>query len=109
MRTDADAEEDQALNIVPKITPGAEWRVSDVQPLTGHRLRVRFNDGTQGDVDMAEFVRCPHAGVFAPLRDEGIFRQVQVILGAVTWPGGLDLAPDAMCPEIKRNGVWVLR
>ena len=28
--------------------------------------------------------------------------------GAVTWPGELDLAPDAMYREIKKNGFWKL-
>jgi len=31
-----------------------------------------------------------------------------VHLGAVTWPGELDLAPDAMHAAIRRTGVWVL-
>ena len=34
---------------------------------------------------------------------------VYVSLGAVTWPGELDLAPDAMYDEIKARGEWVLR
>jgi hypothetical protein len=29
-------------------------------------------------------------------------------IGAVTWPGEIDLAPDAMHDEIKKNGKWVL-
>jgi hypothetical protein len=28
--------------------------------------------------------------------------------GAVTWPGEIDLAPDAMYEEIKQNGTWAL-
>jgi len=27
----------------------------------------------------------------------------------VTWPGEIDLAPDAMYREIKKAGKWVLR
>jgi hypothetical protein len=44
-----------------------------------------------------------------PLKDEVLFRRVYVEQGAVTWPGELDLAPDAMYDEIKRHGEWVLR
>lgn len=33
----------------------------------GFRLRERFNDGTEGDVDMAAFVYGPDAGVFSTL------------------------------------------
>ncbi len=72
------------------------------------RLWVRFNDGTEGEVDMAGFVRSSRAGVFAALRDERLFRQVRLEWGAVSWPGELDLAPDAMYEAIKAHGEWVL-
>ncbi|RPI04004.1 MAG: DUF2442 domain-containing protein, partial [Zetaproteobacteria bacterium] len=36
------------------------------------------------------------------------FSQVFVAHGAVTWPGEIDLAPDAMYAEIKKLGRWVL-
>lgn len=53
---------------------------------------------------MAAFLNSDGAGVFAALRDETLFRQARVVLGAVTWPGDLDLAPDAMHREIKEQG-----
>ena len=43
-------------------------------------------------------------GVFSHLNDPAKFREVAVVNGAVTWPGGLDLAPDAMYQEIKLHG-----
>jgi hypothetical protein len=52
--------------------------------------------------------RSENAGVFAALRDETVFRRVFLEYGAVTWPGEIDLAPDAMYEEIKKNGVWLL-
>jgi len=79
-----------------------------VEPRPQFRLWVRFNDGTEGDVDMAGLVRSSGAGVFAALRDEMLFRQVRLECGAVTWPGDLDLAPDAMYEAIKVHGEWVV-
>jgi hypothetical protein len=70
---------------------------------------VRFNDGTEGTVELSEFLNSTAAGIFAPLRDEGLFRQARIKLGAVTWPGNLDLAPDAMYREIKQRGSWIVR
>ena len=83
-----------------------EWNVVEVKAGPGRRLQVRFADGTSGTVyfDDAFFT-----GVFEVLKDAALFRRVYVELGAVTWPGGLDLAPDAMYDEIKRSGEWVLR
>jgi hypothetical protein len=84
------------------------WRVVEVQPLADFRLRVRFVDGMEGTVDMSAFIHSPTAGVFAQLADPSQFAQAFIPHGAVTWPGEIDLAPDAMYVEIKRLGSWVL-
>jgi hypothetical protein len=49
-----------------------------------------------------------NAGVFAALRDPVEFGRVSVLSGAVTWPGEIDLAPDSMYEEIKKNGQWIV-
>ena len=72
------------------------WRVQSVKPLTGYRLRVRFVDGAEGVFNLRDLIFGPHAGVYAALRDEWQFADVHVWHGAVTWPGGIELAPDAM-------------
>jgi Protein of unknown function (DUF2442) len=95
--------------VTPPVRPLAPWRVAEVEALPGFQLRVRFSDGTEGAVEMAEFIASAGAGVFATLRDEQVFRQVRVVVGAVTWPGELDLAPDAMRQAIKEFGTWVVR
>ncbi|MCU0596659.1 MAG: DUF2442 domain-containing protein [Desulfobacterota bacterium] len=96
-------------NISARVTPSVPWRLIDVQALSGYRLKVRFQDGLEGLVDLSALVLSEHAGVFAALRDETVFRGVFLEYGAVTWPGEIDLAPDAMYEEIKKNGVWLLR
>lgn len=106
MRTDSDAGKDRptGIEIVPPVVPAADWRVASVSHLPGYRLRVRFNDGTEGVVSMGGFINSPEAGVFEVLRDEALFAQVTLRLGAVTWPGDLDLAPDAMYEAIRKTG-----
>ena len=109
MRTDANSEEDFSVEIVPAIIPKAPWRIATVQHMPGFRLSVRFNDGTEGIVTMSWFIHSPKAGVFAALRDEELFSKVTLHYGAVTWPGELDLAPDAMYEAICQNGEYVLK
>ena len=41
--------------------------IVDVKPLEGHRLRVRFEDGIEGEIDVASLVS--FRGVFEPLKD----------------------------------------
>ncbi len=107
MRPNADAQEDRTTELKPPIRPQAPWRLTGVDALPGFRLRVRFNDGTEGIAEMGALINSSEAGVFSALRDENLFRQVRITLGAVTWPGDLDLALDAMHRAIRECGTWV--
>jgi len=86
------------------------WRVVTAESLPGLRLCVTFTDGTTGEVHMQSFLdtRQVSGTVFEALRDPEVFRQVRVELGAVAWPGGADLAPDAMYDAIRAKGCWVV-
>jgi hypothetical protein len=53
-------------------------------------------------------VHSPKAGVFAALADPSLFAQMRLELGAVAWPGELDLAPDAMHAAIQERSAWLL-
>lgn len=70
--------------------------VVEVQPLDGYRLRLRFEDGAVGEVDVADLVS--FHGVFAALAEKAVFDQVYVDtdLGTVAWPGGADIDPDVL-------------
>ena len=111
MSTQSNTKKDTAASVVPpiQVQAGAPWDVVAVEALDGYRLHVRFADGLEGMVDMSDRVRAPNAGVFAVLADPGIFAQVYVDLEAVTWPGEIDLAPDAMHDEIEKHGIWTLK
>jgi hypothetical protein len=69
-----------------------------VTALPHYRLAVEFRDGISGTIDLSGDLE---GEIFEPLRDEGFFRQVSVDkYGAITWPNGADLAPDALYAEI---------
>jgi hypothetical protein len=89
------------------INPTVPWRVIEVHVLSNYRLSVTFVDGTTGEVDLARLIMGDRAGVFAVLRDPTLFAQVYVEWGAVSWPGEIDLAPDAMYDEVKEKGLWI--
>lgn len=89
-------------------SPQSPWRVSRVEALPKLRLSVTFADGLTGVVDLSDLVKSPNAGVFSALADPALFAQVKIEYGAVTWPGNLDLAPDAMHSAIQSCGEWRL-
>lgn len=81
------------------------WDVEEIAIEADYTLQVRFADGTCGRIHMKQ----EHMnGVFQPLRDERFFAKAFIEAGVVTWPGELDLAPDAMYRAIKQHGTWVL-
>ena len=104
MRNKRTLEENSSI----RITPCSYWRVHKVKPLENYRLYVSFLDGTEGEVDLSILVNSSKAGVFSILRDETVFQKVFIDLGVVTWPGEIDLAPDAMYQSIRKNGEWIL-
>jgi hypothetical protein len=72
------------------------------------RLEVRFVDGTCGEGELEDFLASDQVlkTVFEPLLDPQFFSRLSVIDGAVQWPNGADLAPDAMYEAIREKGRW---
>ncbi|MEN9397168.1 MAG: hypothetical protein RLZ81_1698 [Pseudomonadota bacterium] len=81
------------------------WDVINVKVQSDTALHVRFQDGLEGEV---QFLPSAFRGVFACLKDPQAFRLAHVQDGVLTWPGELDLAPDAMHDAIATHGKWVL-
>lgn len=82
-----------------------EWDIIEVALIGEFKLFVRFRDGVSGVVI---FLPTFFRGAFAHLCDQSKFNHVMLVDGVVTWPGELDLAPDAMHDEIKCHGQWLL-
>jgi len=68
-------------------------RVTQVKYIDNYSLWICFDDGTDGVVDLRDHLNGP---MFEPLRDIAFFKQVSLDseLDTVTWPNGVDLAPD---------------
>ena len=110
MQPNANTESNRTAEVETTITHTVPWRVTSATALSDARLHVTFVDGTSGEVQFGAFLRSPalDGTVFEALRDPAMFAQAQVVLGAVQWPNGADLAPDAMYDAIRERGVWVL-
>jgi hypothetical protein len=82
------------------------WDVIEAKPEAHLILFIRFADGITGRV---RFLPSHLTGVFSQLKQPDFFKEVLINDGVVTWPGDIDLAPDAMHDEIARHGEWVLK
>ena len=110
MQSTANTETDRPVEVVPEISHRVPWRVTSVVVLPDAQLDVSFVDGTTGKVDMRNFLSSPTVDgtVFESLRDPALFAEARVVIGAVQWPNGADLAPDAIHDAIRESGIWVV-
>jgi hypothetical protein len=68
-------------------------KVTRLEKLGGFKLRVAFNDDSEGVHDFAELVKEP-GQMLEPLQDADYFARVFLEFGALTWPNGFDIAPE---------------
>jgi hypothetical protein len=62
---------------------------------------VEFDDGVAGEINLSDRLFGP---VFEPLKDETEFQKVAVDdYGAIAWPCGADLAPDAIYQRLATH------
>ena len=75
------------------------FKIVEARTRPGYRLWVRFEDGIEGEVDLSDLVG---KGVFKRWQNETEFHKVYIDPESCTvaWPGGIDLAPDALHHDI---------
>ncbi len=80
-------------------------RVVSVQPRIGYRIWIRFEDGTEGEIDLSDL---SGKGVFAQWEAPGEFERVHVDpdSGTVAWPGGIDLCPVTLYRDVAKVAVY---
>jgi len=67
--------------------------VTEAQYVSGHTIKVCFEDGRIKLVDLSPHLEGP---IFEPLQDPSYFRQLRVNseIDTVVWPNGADFSPD---------------
>ncbi|MEA2339204.1 MAG: hypothetical protein QOE82_3211 [Thermoanaerobaculia bacterium] len=74
--------------------------VVEARYVSGHTLWLRFEDGTEGEVDLASEL---HGPIFEPLHDQAYFASVRVNpdTGTIEWPNGADVAPEFLYEIVR--------
>jgi Protein of unknown function (DUF2442) len=77
--------------------------LTEATPLGGYTVRVGFEDGTIGDVDLSYLV--DYGVVFEPLRDPDYFRRLRADaeVGTIVWPNDADVAPETLYAHARRR------
>lgn len=69
-------------------------KVLEVSPLDGFKLSLRFENGEEGIADLSDLAG---RGVLSAWNERSVFERAQVTeLGAVEWPGDIDICGDSL-------------
>ena len=74
-------------------------RIISARALPEYRLDLRFEDGVEGEIDLAPLVG---KGVFAAWKDPAEFQKVFIDPAShtVAWPGDIDLCPASLYDDV---------
>ena len=76
--------------------------VIEAKHLEAHRVWLRFNDGTCGEVDLCDELDGP---VFEPLKDVVFFSQFLVRYHTLSWQNGADFAPEFLREKLAQQNI----
>ena len=71
------------------------WDMNDivrVRHVRDYVCYVEFDDGSSGEIDLSCYLA--RGPVFSVLADVGLFMQVRIEGGTLSWPNGADIAPE---------------
>src|SRR6266850_4087650 len=79
-----------------------DYDVIEAQYVAGYVVKLKFKDGTAGEIDLGPELWGP---MFEPLRDLELFKQFRVDPECQTlvWPNGADLAPEFLHDNVHIN------
>ena len=75
--------------------------VTDAKALPDYRLQLRFSDGTEGDIDLREFIESDARPIVKALRERSAFVAIRVEMDTVVWANGFHLAPEFLRERLK--------
>ena len=72
--------------------------VIKVKPLIDYKLELTFENKKVKIFDVKPYL---DTGLFQKLRDENVFRMVNVSYDTIEWPNGIDLDPEVLYEKSK--------
>ena len=84
--------------------------VTHARTLPDYRLWARFSDGTEGEIDLKDFIAADTRPIVSALLDPATFSAIRVEMDTVVWANGFDLAPEFLRTRaVSHASAWALR
>ena len=82
------------------------WNMNDIVEIVYKRpyiYYIVFDDGVRGEIDFAEYLQ--KGSVFVPLKEISFFKKASIEGGTISWPNGVDIAPETLYEKLKQNPI----
>ena len=79
-------------------------KLMQVQYRQGYVIDCEFSDGMTAEYDLEQLLWSCDTPLTVPLRNKSEFRKLFLRSGALCWPNGLELDPQAIYQELKSSG-----
>jgi hypothetical protein len=74
--------------------------VVDSKYLQQYQIWIKFNDGKEGIVDLADLILNDSREIISQLKDLKRFKSFKVEMDTIVWSNGADLAPEYLYEKI---------
>lgn len=74
--------------------------IEEAKHLGDFQVWLRFNDGTEGTVDLQSSLEGP---IFEPLKDPELFKDFRIEGHTLSWTNGADFAPEYLKSVTTEN------
>ncbi len=80
------------------------WELNDIIRIKykkGYVYEIEFDNGLYGNIDFTKwFTKGP---VFKKLKNINLFKKAHIDGGTISWPNGVDIAPETIYKEIQNS------
>ncbi len=74
-------------------------RIRALEPLSGFKVMVTFDDGTKKEINLEPYL---HGPIFDPIRMDPLkFRAMKIEGNTIAWDNGADIDPDVLYYNLK--------
>ena len=74
-------------------------RIRALEPLSGFKVMVTFDDGTKKEINLEPYL---HGPIFDPIRMDPVkFRAMKIEGNTIAWDNGADIDPDVLYYNLK--------